>query len=60
MLVCLDNWYFKPLCVRTIGDTIDCQNTYEKVRVFSIFLLFSPYIDTFFASLLLRACIIDL
>ena len=21
-LVCPDNWYFKPLCVRTIGDTI--------------------------------------
>jgi hypothetical protein len=22
MLVCPDNWYFKPLCVWAIGDTI--------------------------------------
>ena len=28
-------YYFADMCVRTIGDTIDCQDTYEKVRVFS-------------------------
>ena len=40
--------YFRPkqqcnailvevVCLSTIEDTIDCQDTYEKVRVFSIF-----------------------
>ena len=28
------------VCVLTIGNIIDCQDTYEKVRVFSYFLAF--------------------
>ncbi len=31
---CTDNWTLKHIRVPTIGDTIDCQDTYVKVRVF--------------------------
>ena len=33
----IDNWTLTPVCVSTIGDIIDCRDTYEKVRVFSCF-----------------------
>ena len=31
MLLCLDNWYFKPLCVQTIGDK---SNSPKKLGFF--------------------------
>lgn len=44
MRMCIDNWTLKPVCVSTIGDTIDCQDTYVKIRVFSYFLRIFHYI----------------
>lgn len=54
-LVCPDNWYFKPLCVRTIGDTIDCQDTYVKIRVFYYF--FEDFLYLLFLGHLVESCI---
>jgi len=33
----MDNWFTLVVCVLTIGDIHDCQDTYTKVRVFSYF-----------------------
>ena len=40
----IDNWTLKCIHSSTIGDIIDCQDTYEKVRVFFLFLSIFRYI----------------